>query len=82
MGGSVNSVKKNAAVILVASKGVGIEVNADKTNYMVMSRVQNAEISHNIDIDNICFENVEQCEYLRTSLTKQNSIQEEIKFRL
>ena len=37
---------------------------------------------HNIDIDNISFENVEQCEYLRTSLTKQNSIQEEIKIRL
>ena len=71
MGGSVNSVKKNAAVILVASKGVGIEVNADKTNYMVMSRVQNAEISHNIDIDNSSFETVTQCEYLylRTSLT-------------
>jgi len=29
---------------------------------MVMSRVQNAEISHNIDIDNSFFENVEQCE--------------------
>ena len=71
MGGSVNSVKKNAAVILVASKGVGIEVNVDKTNYMVMSRVQNAEISHNIDIDNSSFETVTQCEYLylRTSLT-------------
>jgi len=71
LGGSVNSVKKNAAVILVASKGVGIEVNADKTNYMVMSRVQNAEISHNIDIDNSSFETVTQCEYLylRTSLT-------------
>ena len=49
---------------------------------MVMSRVQNAEISHNIDTDNSFFENVEQCEYLRTFLTKQNSIQEEIKFRL
>ena len=59
MGGSDNSIKKNAAVILVASKEDGIEVNADKTNYMVMSRVQITEISHNTYIDNISFENVE-----------------------
>jgi len=36
---------------------------------MVMSRVQNAEISHNIGIDNSFFETVKQCECLRTSLT-------------
>jgi len=59
LGGSDNSIKKNAAVILVASKEDGIEVNADKTNYMVMSRVQITEISHNTYIDNISFENVE-----------------------
>ena len=59
MGGSDNIIKKNAAVILVASKEDGIELNADKTNHMVMSRVQITEISHNIYIDNISFENVE-----------------------
>jgi len=43
-GESVHSIKKITAVILVASKKDGIEVNADKTNYMVMSRVQNGEM--------------------------------------
>jgi len=31
LGGSVHSVKETAGAILVASKGIGIEVNADKT---------------------------------------------------
>ena len=36
LGGSVHTVKKNAAVV-VASKEIGLEVNADNTKYMVMS---------------------------------------------
>jgi hypothetical protein len=35
------------AVKLCQAVGVGLEVNADKTNHMVMSRDQNAERSHN-----------------------------------
>jgi hypothetical protein len=34
----------------------GLEVNADKTEYMVMSQDQNAGRSHNINIDNSSFE--------------------------
>jgi len=29
--------KKNTESIVVASKGIGLEINADKTNYMIMS---------------------------------------------
>jgi len=54
--GSVHSVKKNTAAILVASKEDGTEVNAYKGKYMVMCRDQNAEISHNIVTDNSPFE--------------------------
>ena len=43
-GQSVHSIKKITAVILVASKKNRIEENADKSNYMVMSRVQNGEM--------------------------------------
>jgi hypothetical protein len=39
-GGSIRTVKKNSLV--VASREIGLEVNADKTKYMVMSRDQNA----------------------------------------
>ena len=57
-------------------------VNADKNNYMVMSRVQNAGRCHNIKIGDSFFERVEEFKYLGTALTNQNSIQEEIKSRL
>jgi hypothetical protein len=49
---------------------------------MVMSRNQNAGRNHNIRIANISFENVEEFKYLGTTLTNQNSIQEEVKSRL
>jgi hypothetical protein len=60
----------------------GLEVNVDKTKYMVMSRDQNAGRSLNIKTDNSSLERVEQFKYLGTTLTNQNSIQEEIKSRL
>jgi hypothetical protein len=53
-----------------------------KTKYMVISRDQNAGQGHNIKIDNSSFEKVEEFKYLGTTLTDQNSIQEEIKSRL
>ena len=58
------------------------KVNVDKTKYMVMSRDQNAGRSHSMRIDNRSFERVEEFKYLGTTLTNQNSIQEEITSRL
>jgi hypothetical protein len=40
----------------VASKETGLEVNADKTKYMIMARDQNAGRSHNTKIGNSSFE--------------------------
>jgi len=57
-------------------------MNAYKTNYMVMSRYQNAGRSHNIKIHNRSFESVEELKYLGTTLTHQNSSREEIQSRL
>ena len=37
-----HSLKENAELLVVASKQIGQEVNADKTKYMVMSQDQNA----------------------------------------
>jgi hypothetical protein len=79
LGGSVHAIKKNAEALVIASKEIGLEVNAEKTKYMVMSRNQNAEQNHNIKVDNKSFERVEQFKYLGTTLTIRNSIQEEIK---
>jgi hypothetical protein len=68
--------------LLVASNEIGLDGNADKLKYMVMSRDQNAGRSHNVKIDNSCIERVEEFRYLGITLTNQNSIQEEIKTRL
>ena len=57
-------------------------MNADKTKYMVMSRDQDAGRSRSIKIDNSSLARVEDLKYLGTTLTNQNSIQEEIKSRL
>jgi hypothetical protein len=60
----------------------GLDVNAEKTKYMVMSRDQNARQNGYIQIGNKSFETVEQFNYLGKILTNQNSIHEEIKSRL
>jgi len=82
LGGSIRTVKENIEALLVSRKEIGLEVNADKSKYMIVSCDQNAGQSHNIKIDNSAFERVEECKYLGTALTNQNSIQEEIMNRL
>ena len=64
MGGSVHTIKKNAEALIVASKEIGLEVNADKTKYIIIARDQNAERGHSIQIDNISFERMEVLRYL------------------
>jgi len=79
LGGSIHTIKENADALIVPSKEIGLDVNADKTKYMVMSRDHNAGQSHSMKTDNISFENVEVFKYLGTTLTNRNYIQEEIK---
>ena len=64
------------------TKETGLEVNADKTKYMVMSREQTAGLSHTVKVDNSSIERVEEFKYWGKTLTNQNSIKEEIKSRL
>ena len=37
LGGSVHAIKENTKALIVASNEIGVEVNADKTKYMVIS---------------------------------------------
>ena len=65
------------------SKEIELEVNVDKTKCMAMSGDKDAGQSHNIwGMKNSSFESVEGFKYLATTLTSQNSLQEEIKSRL
>ena len=50
---------RDLVIGLSASKESGLEANADKTKYMVMSRDQNAGRSHNMKIHNSSIERVE-----------------------
>jgi hypothetical protein len=72
LGGSIHTIRKNTEALLIASKEVSLEINAENTKYMVMSRDQNTG-----QIGNKSFETVEQFKYLGTTLTNQNSIHEE-----
>jgi len=38
LGRSVHTVKENAEALVVATKEIGLDVNADKTKNMIMSR--------------------------------------------
>jgi len=42
LGGSVYTVQENAEALVVAGREIGLEGNADKTKYMVMSGDRNA----------------------------------------
>ena len=41
LGGCTHTVRKNTEALVIASKQIGLEVDAKKTKYMVMSRDQN-----------------------------------------
>jgi len=42
LGGSFHTLKENAEALVAPTREIGLEVNADKTKYKVMSRDQNA----------------------------------------
>ena len=51
--------KENAEALVAATREIGLEVSADKTEYMIMSRDQNAGRIQSVRIDNSTFERVE-----------------------
>jgi len=63
LGGRVHTIKKNTKALVVASNKTGLEANADKTKWMIMSRDQNAARIYNTRTDNSPFESVEQFKY-------------------
>jgi hypothetical protein len=79
---NIDTIKKNTEALLDASKEVGLEVNPEKTKYMLMSCSQKIGQKHSIKIANRSFEDVAKFRYLRTTLTDQNCMDEKIKSRL
>jgi hypothetical protein len=77
---NIDTIQKNTKALLGASKEVGLEVNPEKTKYMLVSRCQKA--GQSIKIGNRSFESMAKFKYLGTTLTDQNCVHEEIKSRL
>jgi hypothetical protein len=82
LGGNIDTMKKNTENLFDASKEVGLEINVQKTKYMLLSRHQNIGQNRDIKIANRSFENVSLFKHLGTAVSDQNLIQEEIKRRL
>jgi hypothetical protein len=58
LGDNIVTVRKDTETWTDPSKDVGLEVNAEKTKYILLSRHQNAGQNHYIKIGNGHFENV------------------------
>jgi hypothetical protein len=69
LGDNIDTIKKKTQTLIDTSKEVGLEVNTEKTKYMLLSRHQNTGQSRDIKIGNRYFENVAQFRYLGTMIT-------------
>jgi hypothetical protein len=78
VGENIDITKNNTEALLDASKEVGLEVNPEKTKYMLMSRSQRIGQKYSIEIPNRSFEVVAKFKYLGTTLTDQNCMHEGI----
>jgi hypothetical protein len=64
LGSSVNTIKENSETFLEASRDIGLEINAEKTKCMTMSRYPNSGQNQNIRIANESFEKMAKFKYL------------------
>ncbi|KAJ4426392.1 hypothetical protein ANN_27206 [Periplaneta americana] len=73
---------RKTEILVEASKAIGLDVNPEKTKYMIMSRGQNIVRNGTIKIGDLSFEEVEKFKYLGATVTNINDPWEEIKRRI
>jgi hypothetical protein len=82
LGCNIDTINKNTETLTDAGKEVGLEVNAEKTKYMLMSHQQIARQNHTIQTANISLENGAKFKYLGMTVSNQNLVHEEMEGRL
>ncbi|KAJ4434392.1 hypothetical protein ANN_22952 [Periplaneta americana] len=82
LGENPQTIRENAEILHEASKEIGLEVNPEKTKYMIMSRDQNIVRNGTIKVGHLSFEEVEKLKYLGATVTNINDTREEIKRRI
>jgi sorting nexin-29 len=82
LGNSINTINKNSELLLEVSRDIGLEINAKKTKYMIMSHHPNSEQNPNIRTATESFENVAKFKHLGMTLTNHNDIHDKMKSRL
>jgi hypothetical protein len=55
LGDNIDTIKKNMETLIDASKEIGLEINVEKTKYMLLSRQQNVGRNRDIKIANRSF---------------------------
>jgi hypothetical protein len=81
LGDGVNTIKENLETLLETSRDIGLEINVEKTKYMIVSLHQNSGQNQNIRIANESSEKVATFKYLGTTLTNHIDIPDKIKSR-
>jgi hypothetical protein len=81
MGENIDTVNKNTDTLLDASNEVALEVNPEKTKYVLMPRSQKIGQKRSIKLANGYFEDVAKFECRGPTLTDQHFMQDGIKSR-
>jgi hypothetical protein len=63
---NIDTVKKNTTILTYASKEVGLEINVEKTKYMLLSHYWNAGQNYDLTVVDRSFKNVSQLKYFGT----------------
>jgi 4-hydroxy-L-threonine phosphate dehydrogenase PdxA len=80
LGRNIHTIKENTEALLVSGQELDLEVSAERTKYMFMPFEQNSVQSHSIMTGKILWKcGKGQILYLRTALTNQNCIREEVR---